>query len=377
MRKIYFITLLLVLMGMITSQAQNVKPKRGDNRMWGFVDGDGKEIIPPKYDYASDFKNGISDVVLSALHGIVNDKGKELVSPRYNFTFYFIDGMARVQLNNKVGYIDSTGKEVIPLKYDGADHFYEGMAIVRIKDKYGFVNKKGEEVVPLQYDFCNDFKEGLGRVKLNGKWGFIDKTGKVVVAIQYDEVQVFSGGMASVELNGLVGKIDKKGNRVTEFVAKPIGKPIRPYISEEQKKAALCKERWDNLEFRKGITRKWAGDYIIMESYDCGTDQYRIYRPKQPGKDPYPSSAHKYSVIGGAGFREASAKSQQQFVACQSCNGTGRHIYTETSTKVKELPWGYFSGIETKKYTTTETKKVRICEPCNGEGIVLIYKQNQ
>ena len=58
-----------------------VKVKRAD--LWGFINKEGREIIPCKYDIANSFS----------------------------------DGLAAVMCNNKWGFIDKDGKEVIPSRY--------------------------------------------------------------------------------------------------------------------------------------------------------------------------------------------------------------------------------------------------------------------
>lgn len=366
----FFLLPLLLLIVSSSLRAQDIKPIRGENGMWGFVNSLGKEIIPLKYDYASSFRNGLSEVVLKGRFGLVTDKGKEIIAPKYNFIGTFSEGLVDVVLNGKKGYVDSTGIEIVPPKYDGATRFSEGMAEISLNNKYGFINKKGEEIIAPRYDFSSNFNEGLAAVKLNNKWGFIDKSGKEVIAFTYDRVANFVKGEAWVEVDGTKGLIDKTGKPITKFEVKAIEKPLPVYMSAEQKKEALCKERWGTAEFNKGITRKWVTGYIILESYNCGTDQYRFYRPKQPGADPYPSSVNIYSVVGGQEFRKTSTKPLQQYVTCASCNGKGHYTYVDSETKVKELPWGYFSGVEIKKYTTTQSLKSASCQTCKGHGIV-------
>lgn len=77
-------TTLIFLTMSVMIQAQDLKPSKGKNGKYGYIDNSGKNIIRPKYDEAA----------------------------------YFNDGLAKVKLNGKYGFINKTGIEVIPLKYE-------------------------------------------------------------------------------------------------------------------------------------------------------------------------------------------------------------------------------------------------------------------
>lgn len=132
--------------------------------------------------------------------------GLQVIPPRYDAAGDFSEGLAWVRVGDyktgKYGYIDRSGKEVVPLKYDDAGDFSGGLAIVRIgeygKGKAGVVDKSGEEVVPLKYDAVWHFGEDVLAVKLGGKWGFVDKTDKEIVPCKYDQLYELTDGLARV-----------------------------------------------------------------------------------------------------------------------------------------------------------------------------------
>ena len=174
----------------------------------------GDVVIPFKYDWVSDFREGLAGVELNGKWGYINKSGKEVVPPKYDEAGFFHEGLAGVELNGKWGYINKSGKEVVPLKYDGARSFHEGLAIVSLNGKWGYINKSGKEVVPPKYDYAWDFEEGLAGVSLNGKKNYINKSGKEVVPPKYDDVWDFEEGLAGVSLNGKCGYINKSGKEV-------------------------------------------------------------------------------------------------------------------------------------------------------------------
>lgn len=54
-----------------------------------------------------------------------------VIPPQFDTADAFVEGMARVQINNKWGYIDKTGKFVIPPQFEEVHPFSEGLALVR------------------------------------------------------------------------------------------------------------------------------------------------------------------------------------------------------------------------------------------------------
>ena len=122
------------------ARVERYDSKIGDNK-YGFVDRTNVLVIPPKFDYAS----------------------------------WFSEGLAAVALNGKYGFINQTGTWIIPPQYDDADWFSEGLAAVVLNGKYGFINQTGSWIIPPKFDYASWFSEGLAAVVLNGKYGFINK----------------------------------------------------------------------------------------------------------------------------------------------------------------------------------------------------------
>lgn len=229
-------------------------------RKFGFIDKNGNEVVPLKYDVAHSFKEGMAIVKLNEKWGFIDKNGKEVIPPKYDYVYSFNEGLARVKVGDKWGYVDKKGDMVIPPKYEVASDFSEGLAAVREYkgsgewnyidksgnvvlsnqydwsgnfsngmavvynyedtglgyeiEKYGIIDKTGKEIVPIKYDFIHSFSEGLARVELNDKYGVIDTKGNLVVPLKYDYIAPFREDMAMVRLNYKWGFIDKNGNEV-------------------------------------------------------------------------------------------------------------------------------------------------------------------
>jgi len=136
-----------------------------------------------KYDWHDDcICNGLIKVRLDGKYGFINKDGEEIIPCKYEDADAFSDGLARVHSKEGWGFINKDGEEIIHCKYKYADAFSYGLARVQSKEGWGFVNKDGEEIISCKYEDADYFWFGAetAEVKLNGEWITIDKTGKQV-----------------------------------------------------------------------------------------------------------------------------------------------------------------------------------------------------
>ena len=185
------------------------------NGKYGYVDKSGHEVIPCKYDYAGNFREGLAIFEKDDKWGYIDKKGREVIPCKYDRTFNFSEGLAIVEKDDKSGFIDKEGREVIPCMYDAAGSFSEGLAYVEKDDKWGFIDKEGREVIPCKYDDAGSFSDGLACVKKYDKYGFIDKEGIQILPCKYDAVGNFSDGLACVVKDFGISYIDKEGRKGT------------------------------------------------------------------------------------------------------------------------------------------------------------------
>ncbi|MDR3158645.1 MAG: WG repeat-containing protein [Zoogloeaceae bacterium] len=132
--------------------------------------------IAPRYESAWDFAdNGLAAVAANGKWGYVDEQGREVVPLRYDTVANFFFGdLAPVEADGKWGYVDAQGKEIVPPRHDGAGHFRRGMANVMKGEKWGYIDKKGEEVIPICFERIQELNaNGLTAAKKDGKWGFV------------------------------------------------------------------------------------------------------------------------------------------------------------------------------------------------------------
>jgi len=70
---------------------------------FGYINTEGKVVIPAQYNFAGPFKNGIAIVSQGGNYGYINRSGNYLIQPIFANAGYFIDGVARVSGGGSFG----------------------------------------------------------------------------------------------------------------------------------------------------------------------------------------------------------------------------------------------------------------------------------
>ena len=205
------------------------------NNKWGYINTDGKIIIPCIYENCWPFEKdtcGTAKVKQNGKYGLINKEGKTIVPFQYD-SYDSVpiphDGIICIKISEtadeKRTYkcIDTNGNHLFTMKALVDIEFSEGLARVWKSDEegYGVVDKKGDFIIPTsQYDFISDYHFGVARVQKDGKHGYINKTGKIVVDIKYDSISDNNWNpIARVFVEGKFGYIDKRnGVQITPIL---------------------------------------------------------------------------------------------------------------------------------------------------------------
>lgn len=150
-----------------------------------------------------------------------------------------------------------------------------------------------------------------------------------------------------------------------------------PVVKEEQKVQAKkglanCAGIPEQVKdkFRVGITMQGTVNYnpfiAQVVEIDCSRQRVRLVRYGSKRKSLNETIQLSFSDYG------AWVKYHEQYYRCSHCAGEGGELVTESETKVKELPFGYFSGIETKVRRTTYKTYWEDCGYCKGSGWQLL-----
>lgn len=203
------------------------------NGLWAFVSPEGKFLTPFIYDSAfSRVLEGLCAVQRNGLWGFINEKGEEVIPCMYDAVTDFDESRSLVLLEGEYGFIDIEGKAITPLKYSMAHPFSDGLAWVQTYDGAGNINMDGEEVIPCRFHQVGECSEGfVGVCERTNKgkgdyymfsdtedhYMFFDKSGNIVIdlaGIELDDLSIFKEGLCGISKHGLWGFIDRTGKEV-------------------------------------------------------------------------------------------------------------------------------------------------------------------
>ncbi len=193
------------------------------NKLWGFIDEQGKQITEYKYTEVFQFSCGIALVCDSSHYfGWINHSGKEITDFKYNplhSTYYAYNDIAIVySREGKCGAINTFGQEVIPCEYDAIHNFKDNpdYTTVEINGLCGIISRNGEIVLPIQYEYMRFSRGHIAAIRQNDKWGYINiHTHKMLTPFKYDDAYAVSDdGLASVYINKNEGAINSNGVEV-------------------------------------------------------------------------------------------------------------------------------------------------------------------
>ncbi|MBN2520220.1 MAG: WG repeat-containing protein [Bacteroidales bacterium] len=192
---------------------KRMRAKKADK--WGFIDLQGRRVIPFYFDSVSDFKNGKAFVLFEKFYNEIPGTGNIIdISGNYLYDKVrdFSENKALFQKEGLFGYLDQNLNEIIPAQFDYASSFSEGFAVVAKEGLWGCIDKNGKMVVPYKYRNIKNFNENMACIKnLNNKYGFINKNGQEVIPCKYDDANSFNDERALVKLNNFWGYIDVNG----------------------------------------------------------------------------------------------------------------------------------------------------------------------
>lgn len=196
------------------------------DRLEGFINQDGKVVLPLAERSISDYSEGLAAVLGKSGWCYLDEVGNKKIDlgKRYHFVGEFVDGLARVERNGLVGFIDKQGREIVKPQYKGRfiNQSAERIALPLESDgdftSMRLVDLAGKEIVkPGIYAMIVPFHEGMFLVAKSGQQigrtqkGIIDRSGKEVVPVEYEIANLCSEGIVFVSKSGVWSGIDTNG----------------------------------------------------------------------------------------------------------------------------------------------------------------------
>lgn len=187
---------------------------------YGYIDATGEYVIPPQYDYATDFDDFSRAVVtLDGKQGIIDSDGNYILDCEYDMVGDLIGqgaprsfddyGYCRItNYDSGTALINTEGEFICSFDYVRIGDFCRnglapvGIAVEGDSTRAAFINTKNEIVLSTDYEFAGTFSpNGLALVEKNEKYGYINMDGEEVIPLQYEYAGAFSRYGLSVVLD--------------------------------------------------------------------------------------------------------------------------------------------------------------------------------
>jgi hypothetical protein len=274
---------------------------------YGYVDKNGKEVIPCKYGNASMFKDGYAYVAKDDGHvGYIDVDGKTVIPFNYEYAFGYGDGLFTVghagQYDNYYGMVDINNTEVVPtVGYTDISVAKNGIAYA-IKDGEIVILKftKDEEAAK---DVSNIFKD----VPSNAWYKkYLQKAydSKIITgtsATTYTPTANLNHGQIMVMAANLHSRMKNDGY---DFQAnKKAGDPWYKVFQDYCKAEGIIDERFDE-GITANVTRAEMAFYFartLDDSYYKDKQTITFTDMPENGYDEYIMKLAKADIVGGKG----------------------------------------------------------------------------
>lgn len=207
---------------------QDLIPKQGDNRMWGYVNLMDDWVVLPQYHKVQPFRGKAALVQRGKSYGAIDCNGKAVIQCEYELIQPFIANKAWVKKNGKWGLFSDIGEKILNPIYDevqpiasyrdevwvrkgelwglfdlGSQLFYyqpqfseylnlNEVALVKKGNKSGMVStRRSEEIYPFVISHAKGLPKERIAIKVDSKWGMITEKGERVIPPQFDTLMYF------------------------------------------------------------------------------------------------------------------------------------------------------------------------------------------
>lgn len=207
------------------------------NNKVGFINDQGKEVIPLKFSYHSGYDNRIDFLFKDGCctmtdslgkHGLIDKTGKWLIEPQYDYIQNSDFGYRKVKLGDKYGLLDKNRQWKFQVEYEDITVLKDGFLLFKDGIQQQVASDGLTVVLPFVYDETQELHYNSGEVTEAGediliksdyiafcihkRWGLMDKTGKMVFAAKYDNINALANDLFSCKVVDNWITVDAKGN---------------------------------------------------------------------------------------------------------------------------------------------------------------------
>jgi hypothetical protein len=167
------------------------------------------------------FQMKLYPIISNGNYGYMNAQGKLIIPAIYSEVAPFQDGLAVVSKDELFGIIDKKNQVVVDFQYDEVSEFTSNRAIVRKGEKYGVINRSGKLIFPLEFEDISLVAKNSYAVVQDGKSKTYNSNFQEALFGAGNNVELnFSKRMSMKHPEfELVGELDQKSNRAVVKVA--------------------------------------------------------------------------------------------------------------------------------------------------------------
>jgi hypothetical protein len=199
-----------------------IKVRKG--QFQALVKTNGHFVTELKYTAFGDYHYGKAKIRVDSLYGFVDRQGVEVIPPKfYSVSSFYRDTTVYRMHNSKVGFINGSGIKIFEGDYEILKYPHLDCAAARKNDKWGLISLQGEMLIPFEHDdYVREF-EGVIAFKKNNKWAIFNNIGERKTEFEFDSILIFgskeskTGGYWKIKENkynqpiALVTKEEQKG----------------------------------------------------------------------------------------------------------------------------------------------------------------------
>lgn len=196
-----------------------IAAKREYDSNYEYIDVNENTKIPPMFDYAEAFKDGIAIVKVSGQYGVINKSGDFAIQPIYRYPLENLgSGLIAYRSDNfKLGILNKQGEVVVEDEYVQFGQVGDGLIPFMSKSDWGYMNTKGEIVIPAIYAKAKPFNEGYAWVinrSTFGSYYCINTNAQVVFYLPEGKIPVseFHNGLSLVQSHDSCIYVNTKGD---------------------------------------------------------------------------------------------------------------------------------------------------------------------
>lgn len=237
--------------------------KKGKSNLQGVVDYNHKVIIKLNFRKIKPFTNELAVAQQNGKsakdrkYGYINRKGKWVIPPTYNNALSFNEGLAPVSAKGKWGFINETNTIIIPIKYSAVSAFENNIAVVNHKT---IISKEGQTIGQLfQDEFIKKVTTRHIIIKGTGYERHLSFNGITLYDNKFDEVTSFNASGIAFVKTGELWLLKRKIN--DNNISKPFSKlEMETYLKKyghNRKVVSLTGDVAQDLKFEKIKNGVW------------------------------------------------------------------------------------------------------------------------